>query len=157
MTKIIAVNSNDLCDSRLDSALAGIDQLDRRMLAYFCRMSHAKAASQLGLLPRAGKNIFPFAQDVLALTDSAMPAYDADFRLTCQEITDQRAHEVEQRMLNENKKLVVLWSGGIDSTCILAAMLKNFQPASRSQVIQTAHDLMSITPHSVAASRVQAL
>ena len=134
MNKIIAVTQKYLCGPRLDTVLSGMDPLDRRMLSYFCKMSRDNFASQTGLLSRTGKNIFPFTQDVLQMTDTVMPVYDPDFDLTWEEVTDQRAHELEQRMLNENKKLVVLWSGGIDSTCIMAAILKNFQPANRSRV-----------------------
>jgi hypothetical protein len=144
MNKIVVVNQTYLCDPRLDTALAAINSVDRRMLGYFCEMSKASSANQIGLLSRAGKNIFPFSQEILQLTDSVMPAYDPTFNQTWEQVTDQRACELEQRLLTENKKLVVMWSGGIDSTCILAAILKNFKPSALEQTIVacTAHGIV---------------
>lgn len=134
MNKIIAVNQKYLCDPRLDTALSDMDQTDRKMLSFFCEMSMKNSASQIGLLSRTGKNIFKFGQDVIELTDSSMPAYNPMFSKTWADVTDERAHQIQHRMLEDNKKIVVLWSGGIDSTCILAAILKNFEVAARSQV-----------------------
>ena len=131
MTKILAINHNYLCDPRLDTVLNTIDPLDRKMLTYFCTSS---GATEFGLMSRAGTNIFPFCNDILPMIDSCMPDYCAGFNLTWEEITDQRAKEIEQLIL-QGKQLVIFWSGGIDSTCMVTAVLKNFHKANLSQVI----------------------
>jgi uncharacterized protein with PIN domain len=41
------------------------------------------------------------------------------------DICDQRAIEIFQISRSQNKKIAVMWSGGIDSTTILSAFLKN--------------------------------
>jgi hypothetical protein len=133
----MAVNQTYLCDPRLDPVLYSIDQLDRKMLSYL---------SQIGdgfmLMPRAGANILPFCNDILPTIDTCMPKYDPLFNKTWQDITDQRAHQVEQLAM-QGKQIVVFWSGGIDSTCMLTAILKNFSKSNLSQVT-VAHTWQSV-------------
>jgi hypothetical protein len=105
------------------------------MLCFFHQLAHNNASAHVGFVPRTGVNNFPFRQQLTNLTHTSMPDYDCNFNLTWNEITDQRARQIEKRMWEENKKIVVLWSGGIDSTCIMSAILKNFDPISRSQVV----------------------
>jgi hypothetical protein len=135
MSKILAINQNYLCDPRLDPVLNGINSLDRRMLAYFCKLSHENGSIQLGLMARAGQNILPFNNQILPVIDSVMPVYNKFFDLTWDQVTDMRAKEIEQRMIVQNKKLVIFWSGGIDSTCIVVALLKNFSADMLTRVI----------------------
>jgi len=130
MSSIIAINQKHIIDPRLDTVLGPIDQVDRRMLAHFSQPMPAL----LGLMNRTGENVFPFNSDILPLIDSVMPPYNPDFNLSWDEVTDRRAKEIEQLVQVENKKLVVFWSGGIDSTCIVTAILKNFNTANLSQV-----------------------
>ena len=54
-----------------------------------------------------------------------MPSYDPSFTKSWQQITDERAAEVAQMIKEENKKFCILYSGGIDSTLITVALLKN--------------------------------
>ena len=133
MSSIVAVNQTYLCDPRLDSVLSGINQLDRKMLSYFCGMSADMNSVQLGLMSRVGTDIFPFNNNILPMINSVMPKFDCKFNQTWDEITDQRAYDLQSLTLS-GKKLIVFWSGGIDSTCILTAILKNFNPANLSQV-----------------------
>lgn len=130
MSSIIAINQQYLCDTRLDSVLNSIDQLDRKMLTYFCQ----PMPTLLGLMNRAGQNMLPFDNSILPLIDSAMPSYDSKFNLSWGEVTDQRAAEIERLVQHKNKKLVIFWSGGVDSTCIVVAILKNFNRDNLSQV-----------------------
>jgi hypothetical protein len=130
MSSIIAINQKHITDPRLDTVLGFINQIDRRMLAYFSQ----PMPTLLGLMNRAGENVFPFNSDILPSIDSVMPTYDPNFNLSWDEVTDRRAVEIEQLIQIENKKLVVFWSGGIDSTCIVTAILKNFSTANLSQV-----------------------
>lgn len=54
-----------------------------------------------------------------------MPAYDRNFNKRWQEITDGRARDVSQLIQKTNKKFCILYSGGVDSTLITVALLKN--------------------------------
>jgi len=130
MSSIIAINQKHITDPRLDTVLGSINQIDRRMLAYFSQPT----PTLLGLMNRTGENVFPFNSDILPSIDSVMPIYNPNFNLSWDEVTDRRATEIEKLIQNENKKLVVFWSGGIDSTCIVTAILKNFSTANLSQV-----------------------
>jgi hypothetical protein len=148
MTKIIGINHLYLTDPRIDSELQCIDQTDRKMLQFFALQAYKGHRWQLGIMPRAGINNLPFDNQVISLTKSDMPEYDPDFNLTWSEITDQRALEIEKLILDRDCRLVVLWSGGIDSTCVLTAILRNFKPANLSQVT-VACTIDSIIEHPV--------
>jgi hypothetical protein len=41
------------------------------------------------------------------------------------DLLDERAHEIYHLAKKQNKKITVMWSGGIDSTLVLTALLKN--------------------------------
>lgn len=47
------------------------------------------------------------------------------FNKTLSDLMDQRASELILQAKNQNKKIYVCWSGGIDSTAILVSLLKN--------------------------------
>jgi hypothetical protein len=63
-------------------------------------------------LPIAIKNQFP------------IPEIDHNFSKTYEDICDQTAWTIAKSAIDNNKKIRVLWSGGIDSTLILATFLK---------------------------------
>ncbi len=50
------------------------------------------------------------------------------------EVTDLRAVDIKQTMQQQNQELVVFWSGGIDSTLALSAIVKNFSSADLKNV-----------------------
>lgn len=54
-----------------------------------------------------------------------MPAYERSFSKTYEQITNERAAEVAKLIREQDKKFSVLYSGGIDSTLIAVALLKN--------------------------------
>jgi hypothetical protein len=54
-----------------------------------------------------------------------MPAYDPSYSKSFSDISDMRAIELKN-LINTGKKIVVFYSGGIDSTVTLVALLKNF-------------------------------
>ena len=45
------------------------------------------------------------------------------------DLMDQRALEILLKAKNQNKRIAILWSGGIDSTCVLISFLKNLTKA----------------------------
>lgn len=56
------------------------------------------------------------------------------------DISDQRAIEIRQAMQQHNRELAVFWSGGIDSTVILASIIKNFTSDELSNVTVIANN-----------------
>jgi hypothetical protein len=60
------------------------------------------------------------------------PKYDSTFTKTFSEVTDEQC----RRWLREKTDLpwLVFWSGGIDSTVIVATILKNTSPADRENI-----------------------
>lgn len=56
-----------------------------------------------------------------------MPKYDPNFRKSFTDITDDRAREVIKEIRDQDSVFILSWSGGIDSTLTLAALLKNMQ------------------------------
>jgi hypothetical protein len=50
------------------------------------------------------------------------------------EVTDSRAADIKKAMLQQNQELAVFWSGGIDSTVALSAIVKNFSSADLKNV-----------------------
>ena len=71
---------------------------------------------------RVGEWSMPFPQDIMP--DYAMPAYDADFNMSWEEVTDLQAFKIKQG-ISQGKKYAILFSGGIDSTVIMVSLLKN--------------------------------
>jgi hypothetical protein len=130
--KIIALNQRFLNDPRLP--VTADQRLDAEMLSYFCNQCHRDRVLQVGLMPRTGINNLPFDTSFVNTVGQAMPVYDPNFQLSWHEITDQRALQVQDLVENHNKKIYVQWSGGIDSTCIVVALLKNLDRACLDQV-----------------------
>jgi len=82
---------------------------------------------------RYGQDTLHFKNGLKNLPGFAMPAYDATFNQSWSEITDQRCHELRQRYFD--KKWVIAWSGGIDSTTMLASIIKNLPAADFDNII----------------------
>lgn len=62
------------------------------------------------------------------------PKFDPGFSLSFSDITDQRAAEIEQLHESSGLPILISWSGGIDSTCVVAAMLKICKPSTIKNV-----------------------
>lgn len=73
-------------------------------------------------ISRSGVWSLPFDQEVIPKL--LMPRYDSSFKLTFEEVTDLRAIEIKKRV-QQGEKFALFYSGGIDSTVILIALLKN--------------------------------
>lgn len=54
-----------------------------------------------------------------------MPEYDPFFTKSFDEISDDRSKEIRNLINLKNQKIAVMYSGGIDSTVIMAALIKN--------------------------------
>lgn len=55
-----------------------------------------------------------------------IPKVPPNFALDFADVTDRRAQEIAQECKTHDLRIVVHWSGGIDSTVVLAAMIRNF-------------------------------
>lgn len=71
---------------------------------------------------RNGEWSLPWSQTLIPSFE--MPIYNPQFNLTFEEITDRRATEIKTR-IQAGEKFAVMYSGGIDSTVVLSALLRN--------------------------------
>jgi hypothetical protein len=62
-----------------------------------------------------------------------MPTYEK-FNKTFEEVCDERAKFLLSQAKHTNKKLAILYSGGVDSTLILCSLLKNAKPDELSNI-----------------------
>jgi hypothetical protein len=83
-------------------------------------------------ISRAGEWTTPWPTAVASGYE--MPAYDPTFRLSFEQVTDMRALDIK-RLINETGANVALfYSGGIDSTVCLTALIKNLTKEELSHV-----------------------
>lgn len=54
-----------------------------------------------------------------------LPKYDENFKLSYTEVTDLRAKQIKELINTNNQKFAVMYSGGIDSTLVMSALIKN--------------------------------
>jgi hypothetical protein len=64
-----------------------------------------------------------------------VPDLEQSFNESLPNIIDQRALEIFNYSQLTGKKIVVMWSGGIDSTCILSAFIKNLSAADLENIV----------------------
>ena len=83
--------------------------------------------SHSAIYSRKGTNLLPFKNGLIDVPGFAMPDYNPNYNLSWTEVTDQRCQDL--RASHWHKPWVVLWSGGIDSTVIVAAIIKNLARA----------------------------
>lgn len=81
--------------------------------------------------PRYGTwNVWDFDTEYLARGPSLVP----NDQLTFDWVTDQRSQDLLETMRQQQCRVAVLWSGGIDSSVVLASLIRNWQPADLSQI-----------------------
>lgn len=73
-------------------------------------------------ISRNGEWSMPWPQKLIP--KFAMPKYDPTFNKSFEQVTDENALRIKQRV-QQGEKFGIMWSGGIDSTVILVALLKN--------------------------------
>jgi len=78
-------------------------------------------------LNRAGVGDFPLKNNFINDQKFAMPKYDPNFKKTWADVTDE--HCAHLRSTRFDRHWVVLWSGGVDSTNVVAAIIKNLPRA----------------------------
>lgn len=83
-------------------------------------------------IPRDGIWTTPWSTAVV--DEHIMPAYDATFNKTFSDITDARAIEIGKILETTDKKMAVFYSGGIDSTTCVSALIKNLTEDQLSKI-----------------------
>ena len=84
------------------------------------------------LSTRIGKNTFPFCTDMIDRLNIAPPVFDNTFTKTFAEVTDEQCCTWLQE--KSDRPWLIYWSGGIDSTVIVSAILKNTTVADRENM-----------------------
>ena len=81
---------------------------------------------------RLGSQVFPFNNTIVEQLNLSAPDYDPAFAKTFEEVTDQQCKTWLQQ--KSHRPWIICWSGGIDSTVVLAAILKNTTSADRENI-----------------------
>ena len=139
MSKIIYLNQKMLSDNRLSQVLANYNH-DWHNFHNITRLNPGHD----GVYARAGSNISPLKTDLIGQLDFQMPKYNSAFDLTFGNVTDLRLNQLLKT--RGDKRWLILWSGGIDSTVIVASILKNLSAAERAH-IDIACNRISIYEH----------
>ena len=134
MPKIISIEPRYLSDPAIRDVLPTTERKDLSMMEHAARLLWDSQSMLGSLTPRDGINNFPFKNTLVDHLGMRMPKYQANFNLSWNDITDLRALQIQQDILCSDKNLLIHWSGGIDSTCIIAAVLKNFEKSNLSRV-----------------------
>jgi len=82
----------------------------------------AKRLNPCRFVSRNGEWSLPWAQELIPGFE--MPVYDPTFSKTFSEISDEQAMLIKKR-IQSGEKFAVMFSGGIDSTVVMAALIKN--------------------------------
>lgn len=82
--------------------------------------------------PRYGKDIITnfFAKDETLICSPTLGIHVGSFA----DITDSRSTQILNLAKNNNKELIIFWSGGTDSTVILTSLLKNWPKTELDRV-----------------------
>jgi hypothetical protein len=107
---LVFYNTLDLCSRYKD--LPGVDLLNDHRKVIRSNNSMFFDRSETVNIPIKIKNMFP------------IPKLDQNFKETYEEICNRTVVKIIERAITENKKIRIMWSGGIDSTVILASFLK---------------------------------
>lgn len=81
---------------------------------------------------RVGKNTLPLKDTAVDVLGIAPPNFDPQFNKSFNDITDQRC--IELMNTASDAPWAVQWSGGLDSTLVMAAIIKHFKPADYDRI-----------------------
>jgi hypothetical protein len=104
----------------------GIEKILKDHGAYRPAIAHGLSkfsGVMTNMYSRRGKNTLFFANGFRDRPGFSMPDYDPLFCKSWQEVTDERCTWLRQNHFD--RPWVIAWSGGIDSTTILASVIKN--------------------------------
>jgi hypothetical protein len=92
----------------------------------------AKRVNPTRFVTRNGEWSLPWKQELIPGYE--MPDYDPTFSKTFAEVTDERAIGIKLQ-IQQGKKYAVLYSGGIDSTVVLSALVKNLTTEELASIV----------------------
>lgn len=120
--------SNSLQVPIVNLAKLDADRFDPELLKWTA--VHRQVFGVDDVRPRQGEFSLPWP------TSSRFPVPDLEqvIDLSLSDLLDRRACEIGQIAQSQDKKIVVMWSGGIDSTAVLAALIRNLSPHDRSRI-----------------------
>lgn len=95
-------------------------------------LNTAAAFGYTCFVPRMGEWSLPW--ETAVAPGFEMPAYDANYSKTFEEVTDMRAIDLKNLIQQTGKKFAVFYSGGIDSTTCVTAIIKNLTAEELSHV-----------------------
>ena len=81
---------------------------------------------------RNGDWSLPWSQSLIPGFE--MPIYDPTFNKTFEQVSDQRAVEMKA-LIHQGQRLAVMYSGGMDSTSIMVALLRNLTQDELESVV----------------------
>ncbi len=92
----------------------------------------SKRVNPSRFVSRNGEWSLPWKQKVIPGFE--MPEYDSKFNLSFKEVCDNRALEIKNR-IHTGEKFAVMYSGGIDSTVVLSALIKNLNQTELESIV----------------------
>ena len=92
----------------------------------------SKRINPCRFITRNGEWSLPWKQELIPGFE--MPAYDAGYSKTFTEVTDEKCQRIAVD-IRAGKKFAVFYSGGLDSTVIMAGFIKNLSPEELKSVV----------------------
>ena len=107
---------------------------------YYLRMPHILIGS-VDVRARIGSFKNPWAAASPPLYDPPRLIFN---KQSLHDLINQRAIEIFELAKSKKKRIIIMWSGGIDSTVILTSFLKNLNLVDHEMIT------VALTPHSIA-------
>ena len=92
----------------------------------------SKKINPCRFVSRNGEWSMPWKQELIPGYE--MPKYNQNFNKSFTEVSDNRAVEIKKRIA-QGEKFAVMFSGGIDSTVVMTALIKNLSVDELSNVV----------------------
>jgi hypothetical protein len=108
---LLFYNTPDLCDRY--NHIPGVDLIEDHRKIIGSNNSMFFDRTENFQMPIKIKNKFP------------IPVVDSNFNKSYEEICEQTMNDIVQKATSSNKKIRIMWSGGIDSTLIVSMFLRN--------------------------------
>lgn len=110
---------------------------------FHCNVS--RSMGYCSFIPRDGEWSTPW--DVKVIDMHQLPPYDPTYKLTFEEVTDKRALDIRDLTLT-GRPVYISYSGGLDSTLVVAALIKNLTKEELSRItISLSADSIVENPH----------
>lgn len=93
----------------------------------------ARRVNPCRFVSRNGEWSLPWNQEIPPGFE--MPDYDREFALSFSDVTDRRALMIKSLIVEQGQKFAVMYSGGIDSTLICCALIKNLTAEELENIV----------------------